>query len=313
MDPSDARRASSRFWLGAILCFLVFSLLPLRVRAQHGRWTGLVKLRAGLLRAAAPRDGLPGATSPDRLTVLVFDYAGVPAKVRAGAEAEAAYILRRSGLTAQFIDCLLAPVSRLNSPACRPPLDPAALYVRIARQQPSRGLPGDTLGYASIESGGGGQYAGIFYPAVADAAGELEADRYLMLGCVLVHEIGHMLLGPHSHSAEGIMRAQWAREDLLRAGQRTLHFTPAQSVRLRSAVEARTNRNLPGTAASASTLAPAHDLTGKPEAVPLVRFDHQPSDPLCDDATASTLQRSLAARPVNAYVPASDDVLCAAY
>jgi hypothetical protein len=46
---------------------------------------------------------------------------------------------------------------------------------------------------------------------------------------VMAHEIAHLLLGTNSHAAEGIMRAQWQREELLSASKGELLFTPGQS------------------------------------------------------------------------------------
>ena len=313
MDSSDARWASSHLRLGAALSLLLFIFLPVRSRGQNTGDGGALKLKGSLQGAAALPERLLANPPPDRLTVLMFDYAGMPAKVRSRAEQEAAYILRKSGLDARFVDCLFDREFPSNPAACRPPFAPAALYMRIVAQAPSRGLPADTLGFASLETGSDGQYAGIFYRSVTDAATALETDLYLMLGCVLAHEIGHMLLGPHSHSPAGIMRAQLTREDLLLAGQRTLHFTPAQSARVLAVVKARNNSDRPGAAASAPSLAQTHDPTRKLEAIPLVRFDQQPSNPLCSDGANRSPQRSLTGRPVNAYVPALDGILCVAY
>jgi hypothetical protein len=55
----------------------------------------------------------------------------------------------------------------------------------------------------------------------------------------MAHEIGHLLLGSNSHSATGIMRAQWSRKDLQRASLEILRFTPAQAERIRADVLAR--------------------------------------------------------------------------
>jgi hypothetical protein len=59
-----------------------------------------------------------------------------------------------------------------------------------------------------------------------------------ILGHVMVHEIGHLLLGTNSHSASGIMRAQWRNAELLSAGKGALVFAPAQSRRMRQRLAA---------------------------------------------------------------------------
>jgi hypothetical protein len=53
-----------------------------------------------------------------------------------------------------------------------------------------------------------------------------------MLGHVISHEIGHLLLGTNSHSPSGIMRAQWDREQLSLAVAGLLTFTKSQSRRM---------------------------------------------------------------------------------
>jgi hypothetical protein len=35
-----------------------------------------------------------------------------------------------------------------------------------------------------------------------------------MLAYVMVHEIGHLFLGPNMHSSRGIMRPRWQADDL---------------------------------------------------------------------------------------------------
>jgi hypothetical protein len=53
--------------------------------------------------------------------------------------------------------------------------------------------------------------------------------RARFLGHVMAHEMGHLLLPQYSHSARGLMRAQWSREDLELAQYGRLGFTPEQT------------------------------------------------------------------------------------
>ena len=48
------------------------------------------------------------------------------------------------------------------------------------------------------------------------------------LGHVMAHEMGHVLLGVNSHSAEGLMRAAWEPWD-----DRVQTFTPSQVLQIR--------------------------------------------------------------------------------
>jgi hypothetical protein len=54
-----------------------------------------------------------------------------------------------------------------------------------------------------------------------------------LLGRVIVHELGHLLLGP-GHSRVGIMKAHWKPEDLHRSNLGMLNFTSEQAERIRS-------------------------------------------------------------------------------
>jgi hypothetical protein len=50
-------------------------------------------------------------------------------------------------------------------------------------------------------------------------------DLERLLGCVLAHEIGHMLLNSNAHSPEGIMIAKFGDAEMRKAAQRRLIFT----------------------------------------------------------------------------------------
>ena len=59
------------------------------------------------------------------------------------------------------------------------------------------------------------------------------------LGVVMAHELGHLLLGSHNHSARGVMKPQWSRDDLMKAYFGGLGFNREQIKRIRSSVVAR--------------------------------------------------------------------------
>ena len=59
--------------------------------------------------------------------------------------------------------------------------------------------------------------------------GGFENAQGVILGNVIAHEIGHILLGPGSHSETGIMSFPWGRKQLLDASRGLLLFTPEQA------------------------------------------------------------------------------------
>ncbi len=50
-----------------------------------------------------------------------------------------------------------------------------------------------------------------------------------LLGHVLAHEIGHLLLQSNSHSISGIMSGRWAGGELRRISEGTMFFMPKES------------------------------------------------------------------------------------
>lgn len=73
----------------------------------------------------------------------------------------------------------------------------------------------------------------------AAIAGDDEAFGARMLGHLIAHEVGHLLLGQGSHSKKGIMLGDWLQTDLEKAAQGRLLFTDRQAKKMRRAVRQR--------------------------------------------------------------------------
>ena len=87
----------------------------------------------------------------------------------------------------------------------------------------------DTMGIALLQRDSA-DHAAVFVSRVRETAArypELVGVKEIM-GCVIAHEIGHLLLHSNSHSSEGVMRADFRQTDLIRAVQRQLIFTPEE-------------------------------------------------------------------------------------
>ncbi len=76
----------------------------------------------------------------------------------------------------------------------------------------------------------------VFYRRVQMESNRYAASTTLVLACTLAHELGHVLLPDHGHAPDGLMRASWGRDDLLRAAQGQLRFLPADAARIRAQV-----------------------------------------------------------------------------
>ena len=78
-----------------------------------------------------------------------------------------------------------------------------------------------TVGYAVP----GGLAATILYDRLVSVSRRCGVKRDVLLGYSIAHELGHLLLPPHSHSNEGVMRPNL---DIAQANARRLRFTGQQ-------------------------------------------------------------------------------------
>lgn len=79
----------------------------------------------------------------------------------------------------------------------------------------------------------------VFHDRVAELASAWGYKRATVLGHVLTHEVGHLLLGSNAHSSGGIMSGGWFESNLRRAAQGQLRFTPSQSALMSEGIAAR--------------------------------------------------------------------------
>jgi hypothetical protein len=176
------------------------------------------------------------------ITMRVYNYAQVEAREWIGAKTEATRVLMSAGIAALWFDC---PVTGEppSDHVCRKTLEPTDLVLRILPQSMAErmGRGADSFGFAVQSTDGTRSYvASVFYHRVEIAAREFGVSRAVILGHVLAHEVGHLLLGTDSHSPNGIMRALWTEKELLNASAARLVFLPQQAAVMRTDVMART-------------------------------------------------------------------------
>jgi hypothetical protein len=182
----------------------------------------------------------PATTAPTRpeVTISVYDYAHVPAEFLAAAEGDARRIFRQVGVDTVWINCL-PNEEKIELPTCYS-VDATHLMMKILPRAINAHVRDrkDVLGDALVDEKGVGFYAYAFYDSVQKLAEEHRLGHTL-LGNVLGHEIGHLLLGSRSHTVSGIMSAHWNGDELRRISEGTMFFTPSQSRMLRDRVDSR--------------------------------------------------------------------------
>jgi hypothetical protein len=169
------------------------------------------------------------------ITVRVYDYAHLGRGTLMAAEKQAAFIFGKAGLAMRWCNVPTGSAESLTDASCDPPAGPIRLDVRIvSRIKVEPGATDDsTMGFA------GGNSATVSYHWSKAADPKDNALSGDILACVIAHEIGHLLLGPNSHSRTGVMKGKWSAEELRGAGWGRLRFTPEQAERIRAEVQAR--------------------------------------------------------------------------
>ncbi len=189
--------------------------------------------------AAALLSGSLAHSLAAQMSARIYDDAAVSQKLLASAEDDASFLLGTGGISVAWINC-----SRKG--ACTAPLAPSVLVVMIRSTRPRTGnnvvTRGEILGNAAGPRDGTGIYAWIWYDEVQRAAENAGFTSSCdLLGYVIAHEIGHLLLGP-DHHPRTIMQGNWRLRELDLVSTRQLCFSRAERDRMRMVLSARCSR-----------------------------------------------------------------------
>jgi hypothetical protein len=172
-------------------------------------------------------------TAGQRMNVAVCNMGDVRESVVASAKAETEQVYRSAGVEIVWRACDAFPrqadqtepwfILRLRTD--KPPLTvgPTSL---------------DVMGKAFVEDGGG-YMADAYFQAIQVTSERHRGDSGVLLGFVMAHELGHLLLGA-GHTPDGVMQAAWGQKQMDALRQRWLKFTEESAGRIRRALEART-------------------------------------------------------------------------
>ena len=193
--------------------------------------------RVALVLLAVALRGLSQEVPADmsRVTVNVYNDAVVLEPILAEGRREATRIFQRAGVKIMWLDCSHSEGQSIDGPACRTPMARSHLAVRIV---PWSWKSDDAVFGKAFLSYDEGAYCDVFYESVKKLHEGWHARIPILLGHVIAHEIGHLLLGTNAHSWMGIMRSQWQDEELQSITMGRLLFTPPQIERLKARLSA---------------------------------------------------------------------------
>src|SRR6266436_5846884 len=173
------------------------------------------------------------------LAISVFNDAGVEPPVWLQAEVRATEIMRRSGISLTWLDCG-SPASRMPDPNCSAISYPTHLSVRVVPKISP--VKGHIFGQTFQDAAGEGNYVLVYYASIKAFRATTTVPAGELLGCVVAHELGHLLLGTASHSSAGLMSAVWQDPELRQVVRGNLFFNGDEGERMRFRFAAATAR-----------------------------------------------------------------------
>ena len=180
-------------------------------------WTAGLGLCAAILNCNSAT-----AETIERLTleVLIVDDVGVSAETLRQARLEAGRIFEQLGIGIVWMDNEM-PQGRY-------------LVIKIISKPVSQKSKNpDVLGVAAGSAEGIPTLAWLFYDRIEKLHHKVRLDITTLLGHVMAHEMGHLLLPYGSHTATGLMKGDWDRGQASLAAIGALKFAPNQTALIR--------------------------------------------------------------------------------
>ncbi len=207
--------------------------------------------------ATAPCQAAEALHQPElELALRVYDYAKPGANVLARAKREAEQILLRLGVAARWLHCPLTMEELETNKACAAATGHTDLVLRLlpSSSRPDVSSQIDTFGYALIGDSDMPRTASVLVGNVERLAWQRLEDssfdavhrsiphhRYVgvLLGHVIAHEVGHLLLATNQHNRTGLMRAHWDASTIRDAMTGRLGFEQSEKKTIRRRLAAR--------------------------------------------------------------------------
>jgi hypothetical protein len=114
--------------------------------------------------------------------------------------------------------------------------DPHDFLVIVLNPKMSRmkSVADNVVGTAVVTPDDGGRIAYVLFDRISSISNTSAINTMDVMGTVIAHEIGHLVLPSGSHASTGLMRANWTIEELGGTSQLGFGFTPPQRELIRS-------------------------------------------------------------------------------
>lgn len=135
----------------------------------------------------------------------------------------------------------VAPADAARPGACHADRGPHEFWVRIIAKE-RRGPREDTLAFAELDDALSLRSAAVLYGAILRVASRYRVSAGTILGAVIAHEVGHLILGADAHAALGLLSANWNESHFRLMTFSHLGFDTRQAKRLRETLTLRATR-----------------------------------------------------------------------
>jgi hypothetical protein len=182
------------------------------------------------IRTLQTVDARPVSGHPMQLTVCVMNDGGVTQKTVQEVEKRVDLIFADSAIAIQWI--LGGDPNRTVAErwACGHP-EPLRIVILRWMQDGKSATPKE-LGETFLGANGLGVVSDVFLKRTMQLGSEREVNFAALLALVTAHELGHLLLGPESHSHSGLMRAKISEDSLSRIMQGSFGFTREEDYKM---------------------------------------------------------------------------------
>ena len=182
------------------------------------------------------------------VTVQIHDYAQVPNDSLSSATAMVSRMYEKIGVRLEWTGVLRQGDRRAKSEHREDTSQPAVAQMTIIILTPKMAAKGQVaegvLGFAAVAVEGMGGICYAIFDRVRAVALSIPTNESQVLGFVMAHEIGHLLLPRGSHSTRGLMRDNWDVRDLRRIDLMRLQFSEEQAGLIRTTIENESSRLL---------------------------------------------------------------------
>ena len=172
------------------------------------------------------------------VTIQIHDYCHVSSGSLTRAREVVTAMYERIGVRTEWIGVVEQregrPGPARRDDVSRIPIAQVTLIILTPKMAARGHVSEGALGFAAVPDEGMGRIAYAIYDRVRVTAARAAMNEDDLLGFVMAHEIGHLMLPRGAHAETGLMRGRWDVRDFQRTDVLTLGFSPEQASEIRN-------------------------------------------------------------------------------